>query len=148
MLTTDQRRLLKFAKRVARTIPSRAVGGLTAIIGELAACETMHVNWKPREGFDAMDGRRRISIKTRVIRKESDPSPTVGTFRRNKRGHHKFDAAWYVELRKNFELSGVWEAPKRTVLTLQHARKGRGISVAKFKHKSKPVWRRHQVHPE
>jgi hypothetical protein len=140
-LNPDQRCLLIYAKRVARTIPSRAVGGLTAIIGELSACERMHVNWQPSEGFDAIKGRgERISIKTRVIRKDRDPSPTMGRFRRNKLGQHPFDFGWYVELYENYELRGIWATTRRTVATLQAARSSHGISIAKFKKKSDPIW--------
>lgn len=142
-MTADRVQFLRYAKRVARKLPSTSVGAFTGIIGELLACDAMHVKWEPREGFDARTRKgQRISIKTRVIRRDRDLSPTMGTFHRNKGKPHGFDLGWFVQLNEDFELEGIWEAPKRTVARLQAARKNRGIAVAKFKREenSRRVW--------
>lgn len=142
-MATDREQFLRYAKRIARRLPSRSVGAFTGIIGELTACDAMHAKWKPSEGFDAVTRNgRKISIKTRVMRKYRDPSPTMGVFRRSRLKRYEFDLGWYVQLNEDFELDGIWESPRRTIAKLQDARKGKGISVAKFKRRgnSVPVW--------
>ena len=64
-LTQAQERLLQAAREAARE--------LTALIGELAACQKMDLTWEPSDGYDAKRGKRRFQIKTR----KSWSTPTV-----------------------------------------------------------------------
>ena len=145
MKATTQERFLQYATLVALELgnENRSLSTFTGIIGELVACKVMKAKWQPSDGYDAISRQgHRVSIKTRVKRTDRDPSPTMGTFRKNKQKKHAFDIAWYVQLKPNFKLDGIWEAKRHTVAKLQTARKNRGISVRKFtkKENSEQVW--------
>ena len=76
-LTQAQERLLQAAREAARELDANELGSrgreLTALIGELAACQKMDLTWEPSDGYAAKRGKRRFQINTR----KSWSTPTV-----------------------------------------------------------------------
>src|SRR5207247_11033832 len=65
-LTREQELLLAYLVRFASNLEGAQLGVFTGLIGELAACQALHAEWKPSRGFDALDmNRNRLSIKSR-----------------------------------------------------------------------------------
>jgi hypothetical protein len=118
---------------------SNKVGGLSGIIGELAACDGLRANWDPSDGFDAIaQNGLRVQIKTRRRRIDRDKSPRMGRFKPTKSGAYHFDVEWYVELDELFNLSGIWETSKEEILRLQEG-SDKGLPVNKYKTNARQI---------
>jgi hypothetical protein len=138
-LTRAQRGILRYAKICAREMSGGTVGALSGIIGELTACDGRRADWRPNDGFDSIArSGRRIQIKTRRRRRDRDKSPRMGVFKPTKNGAYQFCTGWYVELDENFNLVGIWQASKKTILKLQK-NTNKGLSIGKFKKEVKPI---------
>lgn len=120
---------------------SGTVGALSGIIGELTACDGLRADWRPNDGFDAIaKSGWRIQIKTRRRRRGRDKSPRMGVFKPTRNGAYQFSVGWYVELDEDFNLVGIWQASKKTILKLQK-NTNKGLPVRKFKKEAKPIVR-------
>ena len=62
----------------------------------------------------------------------------MGVFKPTKNGAYQFCTGWYVELDENFNLVGIWQASKKTILKLQK-NTNKGLSIGKFKKEVKPI---------
>ena len=136
-LTQAQERLLQAAREAALELDANELGSrgreLTALIGELAACQKMDLTWEPSDGYDATMGERRFQIK----RRKSWSTPNVnragrlGRFGRKK--GYDFHVAVYIELDADFSTVGVRRMGVNEIKELeQRERSGKGLHVGTF----------------
>ena len=140
MLTQKQRRLLGAAREAALELGQRELGRrgreLTALIGELGACEKMRLIWEPSNGYDAKSGQCRFQIKTRKswTTPTVNPAGRIGRFGRKET--YGFDVAVYVELGDTFSVSCTWRMDVATVKALEEVEHlSRGLHVSTFRAK-------------
>ncbi len=139
-LTKKQIHLLSILKDVAKEQLENtaltdeelsAIGAsLSGLIGELAACQILNLQWCPSTGYDARDGGVRYQIKTR---RRSVPEEVkkgrVGQFRSS-----EFDFGILVILDYDFEVKEIHRLPRDEIETLQDKESGnRGAHVAAFR---------------
>ena len=85
-LTKAQELLLQAAREAATELDTNELGSrgreLTALIGELTACQRMDLVWEPSNGHDACSGDDRVQIKTRKswTTPKVNPSGRLGRF--------------------------------------------------------------------
>jgi hypothetical protein len=150
MLTESQRRLLEQLKRVANEQlkdpglsdeEKNQVGPtFTPLIGELSACKIVRkLRWRPSVGYDAVDGGRRVQIKSRRPQSEDSRfrSGNVGRFR-----NEKFKDGMLVELDSRFEVSRIFEMSRGKIMKLQAKRKSkkRGIRLRDFRNAANQIY--------
>lgn len=84
--------------------------GITGEVGEVLVCKALGLKLvcDPRaKGFDAIDGHKKVQIKTR--RSESEGLPK-GIGRMSRFSDHEFDYALLAILTKDYQLHGIWKA--------------------------------------
>ncbi len=137
-LTDGQKRLLEAARKAGVELGQRG-RGLTALIGELATCESENLTWEPSDGYDAKSGQIRIQIKTR----KSWSTPEVNRKGRLGRFGRKigyvFDDAMYVELNDDFNMTGLWRMRVEEVKVLEEKESGRGLHVGTFRNNAEKL---------
>ena len=144
-LTKLQERLLETAREAARELDSKELGSrgreLTALIGELTACQRMNLVWEPADGYDAKSGDRCFQIKTRKSWStlEVNPRGRLGRFGRKK--GYLFDVGLYVALDNEFDVDGIWTMQVEELKSLEDAEAGkRALHVSTFLKHSEQVF--------
>ena len=141
-LTLNQKQFVEAAKAVARELGEQG-RCLSGVIGELAACEELDLEWRPSDGFDAVTSEgRRIQIKTRKSWSTEAVNPLGRLGRFGRKAGYTFDQGMLVELDSVFEASHIWSLGKNEIQTLEDKVPGKGLHVGTFKRCAVPVYRR------
>ncbi|MQF70181.1 hypothetical protein FIM12_07620 [SAR202 cluster bacterium AD-804-J14_MRT_500m] len=139
-MTDNQRKFLSSAKEVAKQMGKNG-RSLTGVIGELSASEKLGLKWEPTDGYDATDKTKEYQIKTRknwtdTNKKKSwwqdnkvDPNGRINRF--EGKGNYNFYVDLYVELDDDFEVWGIWQCERSTLMGLEHGTT-LGLKVGKF----------------
>lgn len=113
--------------------------GITGEVGEILACRALGLRLAldPRcIGYDALDGKLRVQIKTR--RSES-PGLPKDAGRVSKFSDHEFDYALLVILTHDYTLCEIWQADYSDCRPIIEKAKRRNPSLAAFKRVAKKI---------
>jgi hypothetical protein len=139
-LTKNQKILAEAARAVAQELGDQGKS-LSGLIGELAACRCLDLEWGPGDGYDAVSrAGRRVQVKTRKSwsTQEVNPLGTLGRFGR--KAGYNFDDGVLVELDSAFEAIQIWQVSKEQIETLEQKRLGKGLHVGTFKRHAQRVY--------
>ncbi|MBI4233722.1 MAG: hypothetical protein HY686_04700 [Chloroflexi bacterium] len=131
-LTHVQQQLLQGAREAAKELGGK-VRELTALIGELSACEKLNLTWEPSDRYDARADRTLYQVKTRHSEStpKVNPAGRLGRFGRKK--GYPFDVGLYVELDEEFNVAGIWKMEVEKLKDLEGAGSGkRALHVHTF----------------
>ena len=132
-LTKAQEKLLQSLRDTARELGDRGKA-LTALIGELSACQEADLVWEPSDGYDARKGDLRVQIKTRKSWSTEGVNPRGRLGKFGREAGYPFDIAVYAELDDDFNVAGIWHMGVDEVRALEEKeRGGRSLHVHTFK---------------
>lgn len=146
-LTKKQENLLNYLKDVAIEMNKRQEGykdksTFTSLIGELAACKCLGLKWEPSNGYDALNGKKTIQIKSRRPLKGDKVNIAGRMGRFGKKDKYDFDFGILVLLDKNYEVDEIYRRSKKDIKDLEERKEPteRGLHLSTFINDIKPIY--------